>query len=421
MHSVVLALYFPTEDGRQDRNLSLHPFGMSSPRLLGWRVLARLTKGVLVQQAVSATRTARRTFPVFPHLFHDGVPLFRIACLCREPGPHKGVCYVPLPGHCAGHNCCAQCCYWTASVGQFSGSPVLSLLLSTSRAVQRVTGASTMATRLPRCFAAAAATAAAASATATSGTPAGNTNAGQASRRRRNGQEEEEEAKDRRGPHCRLPASAFPEKIGYASSAKHCGGNNVRPSIDAEGRPSPSWKDVIASVRLGRVAYADATGFPSVVEEAERGGVGAGGDAVLPSLEEGEKPEFIQRADEQVRRWCSLAMFSSSFQGFCVNTAIQTEYQRCMYQVRVPLSGTERSSRLVVRWCRVSPQTIRLVTPHHRHGWKGNMHFFTSNGSRVRNAPYPYPDICRMPTRTSKQLTRGIWLQYSSTTVVVST
>lgn len=55
-------------------------------------------------------------------------------------------------------------------------------------------------------------------------------------------------------------------------------------------------------MRLGRVAYADAdaAGFPIVVGEAGRGEGGGGGDVMLPSLEEGEKPEFIQRADEQV-------------------------------------------------------------------------------------------------------------------------
>lgn len=240
------------------------------------------------------------------------------------------MCYVPLRG-CLVHTAVLSAVTWAASVGQVSGTAVFFLLLSTSRAVQRSTGASTMATRLPRCFAAAAATAAAASAAATSGTPAGSTNAGQASRRRRNG-EEEEEAKARRGPHSGLPASAFAEKVGYASSpAKHCGGNNVRPSIDAERRPSPSWKDAIASVWLGRVAYADASGFPIVVGEAE-GGEGGGGDAVLPSLEEGEKPEFIQRADEQVRRRCVHAMFSFSSRDFCL---IQQQYEHmpgtCMY------------------------------------------------------------------------------------------
>lgn len=84
----------------------------------------------------------------------------------------------------------------------------------------------------------------------------------------------------------------------------------MRPSIDAERRWSPSWKDTIASVRLGRVAYADATDFPYVVDEAEKREGGAGGDGMLPSLKEGEKPEFIQRADEQVR--CSRSAFEVS-------------------------------------------------------------------------------------------------------------
>lgn len=240
-----------------------------------------------------------------------------------------------------------------------------------------------MATRLPRCFAAAAATAAAASAAATSGTPAGNTNAGQASRRRRNGQEEEEEAKTRRGPHSRLPASAFAEKVGYASSAKHCGGNNVRPSIEAERRTSPTWKNAIASVRPGRVAYADAQGFPIVVEEAERGEGGAGGDAVLPSLEEGEKPEFVQRADEQVRRPCSLAMFSSSFQGFSVytyqvaDTTGEVFTSTCWYRAQQSVDGWMVQGL-------TANDAINTPSP-----WLERQQFFTSSASRIRNAPYP--------------------------------
>ncbi|CAM9380183.1 unnamed protein product, partial [Laminaria digitata] len=131
-----------------------------------------------------------------------------------------------------------------------------------------------MATRLPRCFAAAAATAAAASSAAatTSGRPVGNsTNTSQASRRCRSGEEGEETDTRRGGAQSGLPAT---EKVGYASStssaAKRCGANNVRPSIDAAYRPSSTWKDAIASVRLGRVAYADAdaAGFPVVVGEA---------------------------------------------------------------------------------------------------------------------------------------------------------
>lgn len=60
-----------------------------------------------------------------------------------------------------------------------------------------------------------------------------------------------------------------------------------------------SLQGVLGYIRLGKVAYADAAAPAAVVTD-ERG-AGAGGDATMLSpLEEGEKPEFIQRADEQV-------------------------------------------------------------------------------------------------------------------------
>ena len=180
-------------------------------------------------------------------------------------------------------------------------TPVFFFVLLNRPAVQGSPRVGTMASRLPRCFAAAAATASAAAAAAP-GTSAGNPNTRQASSRRRcNAQGEEQEQTQARidGLH-----TTSAQKVGCASSsASHhrSGGNNVGPSIDALRPVSPSWKEAIASVRLGRVAYADAAAdvAPHFPMEGGEGG-GAGGDTMMPSLEEGEKPEFIQRADAQV-------------------------------------------------------------------------------------------------------------------------
>lgn len=50
-------------------------------------------------------------------------------------------------------------------------------------------------------------------------------------------------------------------------------------------------------MRLVRVAHADAA---AVASEAEGGDGSAGAEAALSPLEDGDKPEYIQRADEQV-------------------------------------------------------------------------------------------------------------------------
>ena len=156
-----------------------------------------------------------------------------------------------------------------------------------------------MATRLPRCFAAAAAAASASSAsTSSSSRPAPPTPA--VSTRQQAG------ANSRRG---RREAAAQADAAGYkaagSSAARWRGGagggteaaSALRgPSIEAI---QASLQEVLSSVRLVRVAHADAA---AVVDGAEGGdSAAADSEATLSPLEDGDKPEYIQRADEQVR------------------------------------------------------------------------------------------------------------------------
>ena len=155
-----------------------------------------------------------------------------------------------------------------------------------------------MATRLPRCFAAAAAAASASSASGSSSSrptpPATATNtrqqAGESSRRGR-----------------REAAAPADDAAGYntADGASWRGGAGAGTGLpSALGGPSieaikASLQGVLSSVRLVRVAHADAA---AVAGGADGGDGAAESEPTLSPLEDGDKPEYIQRADEQVRR-----------------------------------------------------------------------------------------------------------------------
>eukprot|EP00752_Nemacystus_decipiens_P012848 g11375.t1 len=156
-----------------------------------------------------------------------------------------------------------------------------------------------MATRLPRCFAAAAAAASASSASASSSssretppTPATTT------RQQIGGNSRRE----------RREAAAPADAAGYtaAGSASWRGGAAEGAGMpSALGGPSieaiqASLQEVIRSVRLVRVAHADA----AAVADGADGGDGAAADSVaaLSPLDDGDKPEYIQRADEQAEQ-----------------------------------------------------------------------------------------------------------------------
>lgn len=78
------------------------------------------------------------------------------------------------------------------------------------------------------------------------------------------------------------------------------------PSIEAI---QASLQGVLGSAGVVRIAHADAALSGEVVAEA--GEAVDGDSAVLSPLEEGDKPEYIQRADEQVPCVCFSMLLAS--------------------------------------------------------------------------------------------------------------
>ncbi len=165
-----------------------------------------------------------------------------------------------------------------------------------------------MATRLPRCFAAAAAAAAASSAS-------GNSNSSSSTPPTKTATSSREQAGDQSGREswrreaAAAAAAAHKTSAGDGGTWRGAAGRGAVP-LSARGEPPinalrSSLQDIISSVRLVRVAHADAAAVAGAGEAG--GGEGEGGDGdsgMLSPLEDGDKPEYIQRADEQVR--CSV-------------------------------------------------------------------------------------------------------------------
>ncbi|CAM9659521.1 unnamed protein product, partial [Ectocarpus fasciculatus] len=160
-----------------------------------------------------------------------------------------------------------------------------------------------MATRLPRCFAAAAA-AASASSSASSGSnssraaPPAAATSKHAQARESNGRE----------PWRREAASTPADAVGCtkpASGGCRRGAVGGTPAAPAPAAVSPSietlqasLKGLLGSMTLARIAHADGAAAAVAVETAGAEGEG-GAAAAVSELEDGDKPEYIQRADEQ--------------------------------------------------------------------------------------------------------------------------
>lgn len=134
-----------------------------------------------------------------------------------------------------------------------------------------------MATRLPSCFAAAAAAAAVAAAASPNprSKKKGSSSSGSATARL----QAEARRQGLRGP----AATAWESSTGDAVLTA---GSTMRSSV----------LGALEAVRIGRVAHADAAAAPDLAGGSED----RGEEASSVALGDGEKPEFIQRADEQV-------------------------------------------------------------------------------------------------------------------------
>ncbi|CAM9853804.1 unnamed protein product [Scytosiphon promiscuus] len=171
-----------------------------------------------------------------------------------------------------------------------------------------------MATRLPRCFAAAAAAAASASGSNSSRSttaPPPSTPADAATSRAAKGisnaepwrREAAAAASDAAG--CKAPLEVLSTSSSSSSSSSSRGRRGGAPSME---EIRASLQEVLGSAGVVRIAHADASAAAAgeaveAVAAGEGGGeAGAGveGDATMASpLEDGDKPEYIQRADEQ--------------------------------------------------------------------------------------------------------------------------
>ncbi|CBJ27101.1 Mitochondrial TOM complex subunit, Tom40 homolog [Ectocarpus siliculosus] len=159
-----------------------------------------------------------------------------------------------------------------------------------------------MATRLPRCFAAAAA-AASATSSASSGsnssraTPPAAASSKHSQARGDGGKEpwrREAASTPADAAGCTKLASGGCRRGAVGGTAAAAGAASVRPSIEAL---EASLQGLLGSVPLVRIAHADGAAAVAV----EAAGAEGEGDAAaaVSELEDGDKPEYIQRADEQ--------------------------------------------------------------------------------------------------------------------------
>lgn len=140
----------------------------------------------------------------------------------------------------------------------------------------RASPISTMATKLPRCLAAAAA------ATALAGTPSN-------TRKERSGQSP--------APHKKQSQHELRRERSRVPSSGNISGGTFKPAVGRDSELSNGVWWALGGLQLSRVAHADAAAI-SVVEY--EGGT-SDGEQIASSVVEEEKPEFIQKADEQVR------------------------------------------------------------------------------------------------------------------------